>query len=665
MKKVRQLICILVASFLMTTPVSAAMDAWTLKDYALNQIYFITDGADNHCTSGGDCYIAGDSWDERMWSALRHVGFTPEQTAGLIGNIVHEGGTPTTQEYVYIDARNNGCKTAEGKPYDIHTDIVSDGVHHGSCIGGYSAGSEVVGIGLGPVQWTSHGRREGYLEKMGELGLSKYFEGDAYKKYGKLSDEQLRETIKSETGSENDYWALWCAAIKFIWTEMQCAYKGFFSNSSVRDYASWASASYEACSACAVGASQHSARIASAEDYWKKYQNGDFSSVEDGSAASLTGSSSSGGSHTSGSFDDEDSGGVSSSKNGANVTIIGDSITNGSRAAIEADLPKAEIIAQDSKHFAGSDGGNPSGLQIVEQLKSEGKLRPIVVIALGTNDGLTKGDIDEMVKEIGSDRQIFFVTNYDIIKTSKYNNNNKLLAAAEASYDNVKVIDWKNAVLTATGSPSDYVKDEGVYAVHPTAEGQKLFAKTIKEGISGVKPSDTCVDEGTNGELTFYYQNDEPWGSKPYGSCGTIGEAGCGPTSLAMIITALSGKKVTPDEIAKKAAARGYRVCGSGSSHAITDLAKDYGLSVKDYGRPSIGEINKALKDRVMFQVAGFGPNPFSGIGHFIGIRGITDDGKWLIFDSSHKGTDNNTKAWDPSAIYPHVSSDWRGVSKK
>ena len=651
------IICSILASFLVVMPVSAKLDAAKLQEYALNQIYFFIDDERNHCTASGDCYIAGDTWDERMWSALRHVGFTPEQTAGLIGNIVHEGGTPTTQEYTYIDARDKGCKTAEGKPYDIHTDFASDGVHHGSCIGGYTPGSEVVGIGIGPVQWTSHGRREGYLEKMGELGLSKYFEGDAYKEYGRLSDEQLREKIKSETGSEDDYWALWCAAIKFIWTEMQGAYKGFFNNSSVRDYAGWASASYEACSACAVGGSQHSARIASAEDYWKKYQNGEFDAVENGVAPSLTGSSSS---------DGVDSSNTTGSSDGSNVTIIGDSITNGSRVAIKADLPKAEIIAQDSKHFTASDGNNPSGLQIVEQLKAEGKLRSIVVVALGTNDVLTKGDIDAMVKAVGPDRKLFFVTNYDIVKTNKYNSNNKLLLAAAAANDNVKVIDWKNAVLSATGSPGDYVSDEKVYAVHPTAEGQKLFAKTIKDGIAGTKPSGTCEEEGVStGELVFYFQNDEPWGSVPYGSCGTIGEAGCGPTSLAMIITALSGKKVTPDVIAKKAAAKGYRVCGSGSSHAITDIAKDYGLSVRDYGKPSISEINKALKEGVMFQVAGSGPNPFSGIGHFIAIRGITKDGKWLIFDSAHKGTNNNTKAWDPSAIYPYVSSDWRGVSKK
>ena len=631
-----------------------ALDAATLNDYALNQIlFFDPDGANNYCTSGGDCYISGETWDERMWSALRHVGFTPEQTAGLIGNIVHEGGTPVTQEYSYIDARNAGCTTAEGKPYDIHTDFATDRVHHGSCIGGsYSAGSEVVGIGLGPVQWTSHNRREGYLAKMAELGLSKYFEGDAYKKYGKLSDTQLRDIIKSETGSENDYWALWCAAIKFIWAEMQGDYAGFFNNSSVSGYGAWASASYEGCSSCGVGGAQYNARIQSAEDYWQKYKSGAFAAVENGSAPVANSGSS--------------SGVASASSDGSNVTIVGDSITNGARDAILAELPKAEIVAQDGKQFAsGGTSNNPSGLDIVKQLSAEGKLRQIVVFALGTNSSVTKNEIDEVVKAIGPDKQVFFVTNYDIVKTNKYDDNNKVFAAAAASNNNVSVIDWKNALLTAEGTPGKYVKDESTYAIHPTVDGQKLFAETIKDAVTGVKASDSCTPNSN--ELVIYYQSDDPWGPIPYGNCGgaTIAQSGCGPSSLAMIITALTGKRITPDEIAKKSADRGFRVCGSGSAHEMASIARDYGLNVKNYGRPSIAEINQALKDGVMFQVAGTGPTPLSGIGHVIGIRGVTDDGKWLIFDSAHKGQGTNEREWDPMEIYPYVSSEWRGITRK
>lgn len=173
--------------------------------------------------------------------------------------------------------------------------------------------------------------------------------------------------------------------------------------------------------------------------------------------------------------------------------------------------------------------------------------------------------------------------------------------------------------------------------------------------------------QSASGDPVFYQQSDPQWGSIPYGNCSgtTIAEAGCGPTSLASIIATMTGDTtVTPDVIAEKAVAAGYRVCGSGSSHAITNIATQYGLNVTDYGHPSIEEISNYLRQGVMFHVAGAGANPFTAGGHFIAIRGITDSGKWLIFDSAHSSSNNNTREWDPSEIYYSVSSDWRGVSK-
>jgi hypothetical protein len=68
----------------------------------------------------------------------------------------------------------NGCRTQEGREYDIYLDKTPEGgkAHHGSCIELYSktykGGGDVGGIGLGFVQWTSHNRRLGYLKMMEE-----------------------------------------------------------------------------------------------------------------------------------------------------------------------------------------------------------------------------------------------------------------------------------------------------------------------------------------------------------------------------------------------------------------------------------------------------------------------------------------------------------------
>jgi uncharacterized protein YvpB len=55
------------------------------------------------------------------------------------------------------------------------------------------------------------------------------------------------------------------------------------------------------------------------------------------------------------------------------------------------------------------------------------------------------------------------------------------------------------------------------------------------------------------------------FGTKPYGS-GTIFECGCGPTSMAMIISTLTARKINPEEMAKWASDNNYQQSGCGSS---------------------------------------------------------------------------------------------------
>ena len=135
-----------------------------LDFYASTNIMFYDPDAQTACGSSANCSIVGSTRNEKFWSGLRRVGFSPEETAAIIGNMMNEGGTPVTQEYSYSNARKAGCTTMEGDPYTIWT---SGEHHHGSCMANYSShykpGNSVAGIGLGFIQWTSKDRREGYL----------------------------------------------------------------------------------------------------------------------------------------------------------------------------------------------------------------------------------------------------------------------------------------------------------------------------------------------------------------------------------------------------------------------------------------------------------------------------------------------------------------------
>lgn len=191
--------------------------------------------------------------------------------------------------------------------------------------------------------------------------------------------------------------------------------------------------------------------------------------------------------------------------NGSNITIIGDSITEGSKDAILALLPEADIHSQVSKRFgSGSDeamsssntDANPSGISIAKYLIAENQLQSIVVFALGSNNmPLTQAQIDDALALFGNNRQIFFITNYDASgKNSSYYDTNNSLFNTAAENSNVHVIDWAAA---ASADPAAYLSNDGL---HPTAAGQELFAELISDAVGG----STSTTSGLNGNYTNY-----------------------------------------------------------------------------------------------------------------------------------------------------------------
>ncbi len=84
-------------------------------------------------------------------------------------------------------------------------------------------------------------------------------------------------------------------------------------------------------------------------------------------------------------------------------------------------------------------------------------------------------------------------------------------------------------------------------------------------------------------------QAEEPWGSMPYGNCKredsrglvTYATAGCVPASVAMAVRYFTGNRhINPQTIGNQMVARGYRICGSGTSHsAMNSIPQKHGLT--------------------------------------------------------------------------------------
>jgi hypothetical protein len=188
------------------------------------------------------------------------------------------------------------------------------------------------------------------------------------------------------------------------------------------------------------------------------------------------------------------------------------------------------------------------------------------------------------------------------------------------------------------------------YGGSATAQSDQGSGDNVVSGTSNGSCDTASAGESTqyiNG-FRVYSQYDKAWADNPYGS-STIGDSGCGPSAMAMIITALTGKTVTPADTAAYANTKHIYIPGSGSSWTVAPvLAQHWGLTATAIGA-NPQKIAATLQAGGLVIGSGVGGLPFTSAGHYIVIRGIATDGKWLIGDSAHK--DTNSQEWDPQQL--------------
>ena len=184
-------------------------------------------------------------------------------------------------------------------------------------------------------------------------------------------------------------------------------------------------------------------------------------------------------------------------------------------------------------------------------------------------------------------------------------------------------------------------------------------------GVALSSSDNTFASYVTKDGFGIYNQLDPRWAKLPYTSSTTIGKSGCGPSAMTAIISALTGKATNLVDVVNFAAEAGLYVPGVGSSWQVGPvLATEYGLNYEPLIK-SVTVINNALRAGSLIIVSGSGSAPFTSAGHFIVIRGVTADGKWLIADSNGQaGITNSEKAWDPESIMVNASDNFYAISK-
>ena len=128
----------------------------------------------------------------------------------------------------------------------------------------------------------------------------------------------------------------------------------------------------------------------------------------------------------------------------------------------------------------------------------------------------------------------------------------------------------------------------------------------------------------------------------------SVSTSGCGATSMSMVIRYLTGNtKQTPYTLFKWAYQNGH-YSGDGLGHsAISKMGNLYGVSGSWVGKDG-KRIISALKAGHPV-IAHMGPGIFTKQGHYIVLRGVTDDGKILVNDPNSKS--RSGKAYPLSTI--------------
>ena len=179
---------------------------------------------------------------------------------------------------------------------------------------------------------------------------------------------------------------------------------------------------------------------------------------------------------------------------------------------------------------------------------------------------------------------------------------------------------------------------------------------SLFSGIFGGRGNDVDEIGGAGGDelngFKFFSQKDKRWKDKDYSSGrskSTMGKAGCGPTAMSMVASQLSGKNLSPVDIAADAKNAGFRDKTGTNANFISYESKKLNLPSVQSENPTaeyiISELDKG-HPMILNGVSSDEKNsPYTRQGHYIVAVGRDDLGNVLINDPRGKSKSKSIKA--------------------
>ena len=156
---------------------------------------------------------------------------------------------------------------------------------------------------------------------------------------------------------------------------------------------------------------------------------------------------------------------------GDQVVAIGDSVMAASALALADAMPGIYIDARPDREM-------PSGLAVLRHLAATGRLRPVLVLGLGTNYLVTASQLSQVLHILGPDRKLVLINTYVPDSWSKQVNATD--AAFARQHPSIVLADWYDTIRNRM-----YLlwPDH----IHPEIPGTKVYARMVYRAVQATR----------------------------------------------------------------------------------------------------------------------------------------------------------------------------------
>jgi hypothetical protein len=153
------------------------------------------------------------------------------------------------------------------------------------------------------------------------------------------------------------------------------------------------------------------------------------------------------------------------------VTVVGDSVTIDATGALQQLIPGVQVDAEVGEQWE-------TGVAVLQQLRSEGQLGSVVVVALGTNGPVSVAELQQMMAVLHGVSRIVIVNNHGPASDGWMEQNNAMFASEVPHYPNAVIANWD---ALASEHPGWFWPD----GVHMPIDGVGAYAwaNLVKEEI--------------------------------------------------------------------------------------------------------------------------------------------------------------------------------------